>query len=140
MLKQTPMHLITGKFITLVFFVDLMMGCVFAPKTEQKSLEKDFEVYAKQVFIHQNQVLDELMYLTESGLSNGEYETLYEAERKLQDACELLNDYAVHEIDGVSMSWYFQNQVKNSVAECDQTIKQVEETIHSLSTSIQNQQ
>ncbi len=85
--------------------------------------------YAEGVFIRQNQATSEIMMLTEEDIDPYVYEDLLEAEKEMQKACELLNEYAVREIEGRTMGLFFKKKVQNSVEGCEYALQNVESTL-----------
>lgn len=85
--------------------------------------------YAEGVFIRQNQATSEIMMLTEDDMDPYAYEDLLEAEKEMQKACELLNEYAVREIEGQTMGLFFKRKVQSSVEGCEYALQNVESTL-----------
>lgn len=84
-----------------------------------------FSAYAEAVFRHQNKLTSRLMMLNGSEAIE-DNSALLEAEQAMNDACRLLNEYAVREMDGTSMSLFFKRSVQASIEECDERILELE--------------
>lgn len=82
--------------------------------------------YIESVFKRQNAISSQVMMLPDTELSSENYEILLHAEAKMQQDCQLLNQYAVKEINQESTSLVFKKQVKDSAVGCDLSIEKVE--------------
>lgn len=67
--------------------------------------------------------------------SDSENDRLQNAEQEMNDACHLLNEYAEHEINGESMSLFFQRKVQASIENCDHKIQNLENMLVELDKS-----
>ena len=72
------------------------------------------------------------MMMSESELSQINYQKLQQAEAQMQKDCKLLNEYAVREMDKTSIDLLFQQQVKESVNDCDVSIQKMEALLVNL--------
>ncbi len=91
----------------------------------------EFAAYAEQVFKQQNAITDQIIDAAEL-LNKEQYARLSQAELKMHDACQLLNEYAVRERDGLERGIFFQQQVQRSISGCDQSLKSVAKLLHEL--------
>lgn len=91
--------------------------------------------YAEGVFIRQNQATSEIMMLSEDDIDPYAYEDLLEAEKEMQIACELLNEYAVKEVEGESIGLFFKKKVQNSVEGCEYALRNVESTLAKVNST-----
>ena len=74
-----------------------------------------FAAYAEQVFKQQNAVTDQIIDAAEL-LNTEQYARLSQAELKMHDACQLLNEYAVSERDGLERGIFSSNRCKEALA------------------------
>lgn len=72
--------------------------------------------------------------LTEDGVVEGDMDDLLEAEQELQEACQLLNEYAVRERDGETMGLLFKRKVQNSVEDCEDAIHDAESKLKDMAS------
>jgi len=84
------------------------------------------------VFRRQNEITSQVMLLSETELSAPELQKLQHAEARMQQDCQLLNDYARRAIEDESMDLSFQQQVKNSIQGCEASIQKIEATLTEL--------
>ena len=91
--------------------------------------------YAEGVFIRQNQATSEIMMLSEDDVDPYAYEDLQEAEKEMQIACELLNEYAVREVEGEPIGLFFKKKVHNSVEGCEYALRNVESTLAKVNST-----
>ncbi len=114
-----------GLLLTLLL-PGVLSGCAGAPSMPGWS---GFSVYAEAVFRHQNEVSSRWMMLNDADqLSDNE--ELSQAEDAMDEACELLNQYAERESEGESMSWRFQSRVRESIQACDASVARVERLLN----------
>jgi len=112
-----------------LFIVITATGCATLPPAAQQYAS--FSDYAEAVFRHQNQLISQIMMLEAQG-SPLDDEDLKDAEHAMFDACHLLNEYAEREADGDSISWLFKRRVQNSIAACDDSIREFEAVLAPL--------
>lgn len=108
----------------------LLAGCASVPAN---SGYNDFSSYAEAVFRHQNQVTSRVMMLNEAD-QLPDSDELEQAEDRMSDACELLNEYAERQSDRESMGWHFKTRVQYSVQGCDDSISRLEKLLDALET------
>ncbi len=82
--------------------------------------------YVESIFKRQNAMSTLIMMLPDSELSAKDYDTLLQTEAKMQQDCQLLNDYAVKEMNHESTSLLFKKRVKDSAENCDLSVDEVE--------------
>ncbi|MDQ7090992.1 MAG: hypothetical protein Q9M50_10170 [Methylococcales bacterium] len=85
--------------------------------------------YVEAVFKRQNSFSAQIMMLTDDQLSAEDYDILLQAESKMQQACQLLNDYAVKEMNHESTGLLFKKRVKDSAENCDLSADDVEDLL-----------
>lgn len=125
------------RFVFTVCILLISSGCtVFSGSSKGRYFDPftGYADYAEDVFIRQNQATSEIMMLSEDDMEPFAYEHLQEAENKMQKACELLNEYAVREIDGQSIGLFFKKKVKNSVEGCEYALRNVESILAKLNS------
>jgi len=116
------------KTLSVLFpLVYAISGCASLPANSGYT---SFSSYAEAVFRHQNEVSSRLMMLTESEQLPDD-EEFTDTEEAMTDACELLNDYAEHQLSKDSMGWRFKRKVQDSVEKCDQSIQRMEQLLKS---------
>ncbi len=100
-----------------------LASCATLPPSAQQY--DNFADYAESVFRHQNDLISRLMMLneTEQLEENAEVE---QAEQEMQEACQLLNEYAERESDGDFIGPFFKRKVQTSIENCDRNIQQLE--------------
>lgn len=100
-----------------------LASCTSLPPSAQQF--DSFADYAESVFRHQNDLISRLMMLneTEQLEENAEIE---QAEQAMQEACQLLNEYAERESDGELIGPFFKRKVQASIENCDRNIQQLE--------------
>jgi hypothetical protein len=118
---STPLFVLSLALINLV-------ACATTPAGSQHD---SFADYAEAVFKHQNQLISRLMLLADSDqpIEDEEFET---KEQAMHDACQLLNEYAEHEISGDDMSWRFKMKVQDSIKNCDDSVLKLESLVAKL--------
>ena len=84
---------------------------------------------AESLFRRQNAVISQVMILT----MDEENQALAEAEKAMQDACAELNAYAVRLRDGLGDNLIQQQQVFNSLDECEEATQRLELLLQSRS-------
>ncbi|MEX2525593.1 MAG: hypothetical protein WD750_11600 [Gammaproteobacteria bacterium] len=97
-----------------------MTGCATFSGTRT---DKDFETYAKDVFRHQNRIGNQLLFLI---MDNNDDERLLQAEQRLLDACQELNNMAIRKMQRQGTNPITKYKTRLSVKECDQTSRDVE--------------
>lgn len=80
--------------------------------------------YAESVFRRQNAVTSRIMMSMDENLAGDG--RLHKAEVAMYDACRLLNEYSSREINGEPMGVMFKRRVRESIKDCDESIKRVE--------------
>jgi hypothetical protein len=106
----------------------LLGACASVPPHSGYS---DFASYAEAVFRHQNQVSSRVIEMNESELipDSEEYQ---DAEESMNEACELLNEYAERQGNHENTGWRFKSKVQSSVRGCDASITRLEELLNKL--------
>ena len=123
--------------VPVVCSIWLFSGCAFFSDSANGRYIDPFDGYAKyaeSVFIRQNEVTSEIMMLPEDEFDPYEYESLLDTEKEMQDACELLNEYAIREVEGQSIGLFFKRRVQNSVEGCESAIRNVETSLAKLNS------
>lgn len=106
----------------------LLSGCLLLnPKQDLD----DFSAYAEKVFKQQNAITDQIMQATDS-LNKEQYTRLTQAEMKMHDACQLLNEYALRERDGLDRGIIFRHRVGNSIGDCDRSVTTVQHLLQAM--------
>jgi len=88
--------------------------------------------YVESVFKRQNAISTLIMMLSDSDLSAKDYDSLLQTEAKMQQACRLLNSYAIKEMSHESTSLLFKKQVKDSAENCEASTDDVESLLDDL--------
>ncbi len=88
--------------------------------------------YIESVFKRQNAISSHIMLMSESELSNVDYDALLQAESEMQRECRLLNQAAQASIDQQNSNLSFKKQVTDSVEDCDDSLQKVEELLESF--------
>lgn len=119
---------VSNKSAIIISFL-LISGCsVFKIPLGQEKISQLREE-AESIFRRQNTATSQVMILT----LDEEDSTLVEAEQAMQDACAELNAYAVRLRDGLGDNLLQQQQVFNSLNECDAATKHLEVLLQSIS-------
>lgn len=105
-----------------------LSGCMLLDA--QQELD-DFSAYAEKVFLHQNAMTDQILEAADS-LTSAQYTQLSQAELKMHDACQLLNEYAIRERDGLERGLLFRNRVRLSIRGCDESLVKVQQLLQSM--------
>ncbi len=133
--KRKPVRL--DRLCRLWLLVLLLLptaGCAISSDSGYWRKTFSFEQYAEDIFRRQNQITSRILMLSEDGVEVENMDDLLEAEQELEDACQLLNEYAVRERDGVAMGFLFKRKVQNSVEDCEDAIHDVESMLKDVST------
>ncbi len=109
------------------FLVLLATGLLASCSIAQKPLriKENMSKYAESIFKRQNLATQQFILLEED-LTPAEQERLSETEMQMFSACRLLNEAANLEMEGKKISFYFQGLIKNSLKECDDSVKKME--------------
>lgn len=109
------------RFLSLLAALHVFSGCASLgeiPSDEENA--GGFAAYAENVFRRQNNATSMIMTLSPDELDDdAEYEVLLNAEKNMQNACELLNDYAWRSLEGESSNVIFRSRVGIAVKSCD---------------------
>ncbi|MGR8933205.1 MAG: hypothetical protein ACU837_02305 [Gammaproteobacteria bacterium] len=116
------------RFLSLLALLLLFSGCVNLgeiPSDEEK--KGSFAAYAEKVFRRQNNATSIVMTLSPDELDDAtEYEALLNAEKNMQNACQLLNDYAQRSQEGENPDVLFRSRVGIAVKDCDHATQRLE--------------
>ena len=117
------MFLSRSKLALLTATLLLETACTTLPPAAQSF--DSFASYAESVFRHQNLLISRLMMLNENdGLAgNPDIEA---AEQAMNNACQLLNEYAEKELEGKSSGFLFKREVQTSIEDCDLKVQSLE--------------
>jgi len=110
--------------LKILFLLILVTSCSYIQKPMQ--LTDDMTGYAEKLYKRQNQVILQVMEALEEELPLAEDEKLSDAELQMYDNCHLLNEMAVHEMEGDSVSFYFKGQVQRSLKNCNKGVNHLE--------------
>ncbi|MCK5728092.1 MAG: hypothetical protein KAG10_09525 [Methylococcales bacterium] len=89
--------------------------------------------YGTSVFKRQNALSTEIMMIDdEMLLSKEDMDELLEVEMEMQQACRLLNEYALKEMDHEPISLLFKKQANDSVDDCAESISDVESLLEDV--------
>lgn len=130
------------RYLALIAVVILASGCTTLGKipSDEEKKPKSFAAYAEEVFRRQNTATSQIMTLSPEDMDDPEqYEELLAAEKDMQSACELLNDYAQRSQDGESTSLFFRSRVGHAVKNCDQATQKLETLLEELDLSVLDQ-
>ncbi len=113
--------------IIMVVVINALQGCTVPSPKRYWDKAVDFRDYAEQVFRRQNQINSEILMLLDEDVDDSEsYAKLIEAEQNLQEQCQLLNEYAVRERDGVEITLLFKQKVQASVDDCETAMQEAD--------------
>lgn len=108
------------RLIGYYLLLNSLWSCAISSPKQYWNKTIDFRTYAEEVFRRQNQISSEILMLTDEDVVNPDlYAKLLQAEQNLQDQCQLLNEYAIRERDGVEIPLLFQQEVQSSVDDCE---------------------
>ena len=94
--------------------------------------KEEFARYVESVFKFQNQMTSKVMMLLESEDYFGDYEAILQAEQKMREICEPLNEYATRENDGMSIGLFLRRRVEKSAVACDKAARRVDDYLNAL--------
>ncbi len=80
--------------------------------------QEEFSAYVEHVFRHHNNVANELLFVTPSGLAGGG-DPVANAEVKMDHACQPLNDLALASATGLSPDYWTKMKLADAVPECE---------------------
>ena len=106
----------------------LLGGCASAPPHSGFS---NFASYAEAVFRHQNQVSSRIIELNAAELIP-DTEEYQDAQEAMDEACEMLNEYAERQGNHENMGLRFKSKVQDSVQGCDAKITLLEALLNRL--------
>ena len=109
----------------LVFF--LLSGCSITRNV--LNTKERISVYAEALFKRQNNLTQQLMLLSDEDMTLADEEIIFQAELKMHDGCQLLNEYANREMEGKKMNVFFRRRVKNSFKACEEGVKNMESVL-----------
>ncbi len=98
-------------------------------------VEKRFNAnieYAELLFKKENGLTQQLMMLSDEELSLADEESISQAELKMNDDCQLLNESVNRRMEGKSMSFFFRRRVLNSLDACEESVKNMEAVLLSI--------
>ena len=101
-------------------------ACSFMGYGSKGLSEKEFSDYVEHIFRFQNKLTSEMMVLSDEGQVEPK---LSEAEQKMQAECTYLNEYASHDIDGISSSLLLRKRVENSAEDCEHAAHRLEKLL-----------
>ncbi|MGR9114886.1 MAG: hypothetical protein ACU85E_03915 [Gammaproteobacteria bacterium] len=93
---------------------------------ERGQTREEFIRYVESVFKFQNQMTSRVMMLLETEEDLGEVDEILQAEQKMHEICEPLNEYAARENDGMSIGLLLRRRVEKSAVACDKAARQVD--------------
>jgi hypothetical protein len=121
-------------YLPLLAAANLLAGCMTLgdiPGGEDDP--QSFAAYAEDVFRRQNNATSEVMTLSPDQVGDAaQYEALLSAEKNMQSACELLNDYAQRTQDGENTNLLFRSRVGIAVKNCDRATYKLETLLEDL--------
>lgn len=129
-------------YLLLIAAVNLFSGCMTLGKipSDEEKKPKSFAAYAEEVFRRQNSATSQIMTLSPEDLDDpAQYEKLLAAEKDMQNACELLNDYAQRSEDGESTNILFRSRVGIAVKNCDHATQKLEALLEELDLPVLEQ-
>jgi hypothetical protein len=123
--------------VLLIFFLNLT-GCALlssAPKiVTQQTLKNQLE----ELFRRQNKATSEVMMFTMDEPDAEVFEELLEAEQQMLQACDPLNEYAVRELDQLSLGIMLKNKVLAAMDDCEDATELVEIVIKEMLSDFEN--
>lgn len=125
------------RFLPLLVAVHLLSGCVNLGEIPSDEIKpQGFAAYAEGVFRRQNNATSAVMTLSPDELDDAaEYEALLSAEKNMQSACELLNDYARRSQEGESSNMIFRSRVGIAIKNCDRATHKLETLLEDFDLS-----
>lgn len=120
-------------YLLLIAAANVLQGCSIFGNISGDEEQQNFAKYAEEVFRRQNNATSEVMTLSADDLDNkAQYETLLSVERNMQNACELLNDFAARDGNGENSNVFFKARVGNAVKDCDRATQKLENLLEEL--------
>lgn len=119
----------------LIYLLALLPGCGLMPKIPSVEKSVTIRERVEELFLRQNHAASEVMMLSVEELDFSDFDQLKETELEMQEACELLNEYAVRSRDQLSLGLLLQRRVYSSIDECDEATKIVESLLQELNTN-----
>lgn len=123
------------RYLALIAAVKFLSGCVTLGKipSDEEQKPQSFAAYAEEVFRRQNSATSRIMALSPEDLEDpAQYDELLDAEKNMQSACELLNDYAERSQEGESAGIIFRSRVGMAVKKCDHATQKIETLLEDL--------
>ena len=106
-----------------------IIGCAMITDPLGQKIVPNFREEAELIFRRQNTATSQVMILTLDEEDN----TLVAAEQVMQDACVELNAYAIRLRDGLGENLLQQQQVFNSLDDCEAATRHLEVLLQSVS-------
>jgi len=89
------------------------------------NLNGETAVYAEALFKRQNALTQQIMMLYEDEFTPAEINRIEQAELKMHNACQQLNQYAEYEAEQVETSLFFRQQVLRSLDDCQSNVEAI---------------
>ena len=106
---------------------------------KQEHLPQNFAAQAEAVFRRQNNATSRVMMLSlEEWVNPESAEALLSAEKSMQIACELLNQYAIQSQTESSSSLMLRARAGKSVTSCDHATQTLEKLLENLDLAATN--
>lgn len=106
-----------------------LSGCTLPFITIDGKNTEEFAHYVEEVFKLQNNMTSEIMTIADSDDKPKNFDTILQAEQNMQQHCEALNEYAVRDIDGLTVDLALKNRVMKSAKDCEIAAKAVQKLL-----------
>ena len=131
-----PMNSLISKrspIVSLLFviiFISQLSACAIFTSGSKIVDQEALEIELEDLFMRQNNASSEVMMLTMDEPDAEEFEDLLEAEQQMREVCDPLNEYAVRELEQLSLGLMLQNRILDAMDDCDDATTQVESLIN----------
>lgn len=92
---------------------------------------QSFSAYAESVFRLQNRLTSEVMMLPDTNGKNNP-SAIVQAEQRMHQACQALNDYATQKTEGLGISLWLPMRVRQSAVACENAAKTLQAALAGL--------
>jgi hypothetical protein len=122
-------NLVSLQVLTGLLMAMLLSGCslpFFSGYGANGQTREEFTHYVEKVFKLQNRMTSKMMALAEDDEKPSNYDSLVQAEQRMQKMCEALNDYAERDSDGLSTGLLLQSRVEQTAVDCEKAAKELQ--------------
>jgi hypothetical protein len=122
-------NLVSLQVLTGLLMAILVSGCslpFFSGYGANGQTREEFTRYVEKVFKLQNRMTSKMMALAEDDEKPSNYDSLVQAEQRMQKMCEALNEYAERDSDGLSTGLLLQSRVEQTAVDCEKAANELQ--------------